>query len=833
MRKEFLKTFLGILFTVLVSSCTKPPELPRLPQREPLAVEQIVLRDKIGPDDIRHIFRAVNSSGRLNLLKPYFEDASDDALKLAGDLLTRYVYREHRLTDLIETRIDERGFSTFDNWVKRWSAAATFKDERSLVQAIFQSDMASSLFERDIELLGPSFLGELNLARARSKSRFLSEKIEEEKEVPLPTGAEIITDAERFIGDANLVGLFTETANRLDSNYAGIAVMRALAKIQDNDERIEPSKYFEGLGHGLRKMLETKSMGDAASTEYKNQLDLLLHFAAVANHDSRSLFRGVEERLAANSGLLNIYAGQLQAVVRSAIAGWIEVRLHEAKLDDSFWKDLAEGPDGLSPQFDTLFDIVLGAVGKVTPLRPPQQAGGFENNRPIYLNAFALTRWIEKTAKLNGGAPIVTMAENIKVAAVPVPFAQLSGQEVKFPLDAQLNRKKHQPFYGAFQRYVTSRAESLSIFSYRLTNFTLEMPFSKALLVAVTDCENSQPFTRAVVFLQSFAYAATHPSPGSAFRISTLGSVDLMDSLNRLISFTPLEIFRSIKTGLFEGLKLGNLSAEDRKVFTDLLPERGYEGERRLFDELLISFQSIQAMDTPASKGLPSAFEIYYRILGYTSDNDIPWVSSLLTFLSQARFFGESGNDSAPHYPSLYRGLQRTALSRTLHTLSLVDESKRAAFLGAMERAFGLRRRSESGTRQHIDFFERLLRTQRSGLVSIAERLLNQSLTTEKVEELLHGSEFDWLRVFIDQGDFAVLWRLIQENGSTKALHDFAKTARELCQSGEIEKPLQLLGYLKDSRVQELSRMLLKMYQTGELEKLLHALEFVLDTGAN
>jgi hypothetical protein len=835
-RKRWIGSLGIVALLAWLSACSKPPEVPSLPRRDALAIQTVVLSDKVGPDDVRRIFRALNQNGSLKDLRPYFETASDQAMDQAGKLITKYLYQDQTLLSLLRSRFQKKDFTRLDEWVTCWSKSVNFPAERDLTLAVWRSKRLPRLFDRDIFLLDNELLRPLKTAVDQANSSYVPITIDGQPDVPTPAANDVVTDIKQTLDNKDVVNQLVTAVGVMDRNRAGAAILQGLHSFQD-DKR-GASQYFEGFGHGLRKMLESRVRGDAAKGAYLNQLDLLLHFADVANQDTRPLFLTLQTGLSSKNVLVDSFNASLQAPMLGAITGWVKQKINDANFDADFWSQVSAGDAGPTPQFNQLFEKILEGVNEIIPLTPDGTQDQFVSNAPLLINSFALAKWFESMVKLNPKIFVGGIGDTvINVGMVQIPFAvQNATLGIDFPFEKQMTDSKFGSFVPAFRQFVSNNVGAANDYNYLLTRARSDqdnqMTMSDALAAAVRGCNDTYAFAQIGPVVRELAYNLTHPSPGSLFAFANFGTVSLMDSLNKLIASTSLPTFRSIKDLLFGGktINLSNLDPGQRNILIALL--KGSPTQQSLLIELLNSVQAVPQMDIVLKDGLPTAFETYFAI-DFVSTGNRSWISSFLSFLSRGRFFGLAPNQrrSSPLFPAAFKLVQGSSISHRFYELSWLDTDDQESFLTGFSKALGVSKKYGSGTQFHLDFLSELIVSNRPGVEAIWDRLVSGDLAINSFADLFTDAEYDWAYRAIAQGDHEVFWRLVQENGSTPQLAKFVHVLLELLRNHSLERALDLLAYINDTRIKDLAATMLEMYRSGELERLLTAAETYLGEG--
>jgi len=817
--------------------CTKSPEIPNLSRRAPTSIEKIVLDDTLDPQDIRDLFQAVNTQGKLDSLKPYLLDATDEELRGISDVLTRQLYHgqgraDHFIT-LAERRIEKKSLSQWYDRANRWVAEPGFVDEGDFLLDALKKETVLTLAERDSGLLNPRWLATVNrlVEGAKTfKNPPLNEKARALTEV---TPTEVRDDVQRIVGDPKRREEWVKDAAFWEQHYFATSSFRALRDLFDGKKALAT---FAGFEAGLSSLLMAHPESADETIAERNQLDHLLHFAAEANQNTQNFFKALGEQLISSPGLTSILAATLRKSANQAVAGVIRERLSDPKFDRTFWQAVVSEPSP-SAQFNDLYKEVLKAVELYSGrLRKKTDKNAFLHNLPLHLNSFAIARWLEFTVKKNldrlpkdGFAKEMWGAE-LTSEMVRVNFVEKSeSMPPTFPLEGVMTEPALAEFAPQFRKYVENSTDPTSSFRFRLTPERTTASLDLLLRTAVSGCDEVNPFVGIDGFLQVLVYQVTRPEAGSIFTLKELDNDSLMDSLDRLIALASLDQFRAIKKVLFKDLGLGVLTNDDKTVILDLFSDPQYEKTRAMVLELLNSVHAIELFDEPAAPGLVPPFETFYALLQYPSKMDVPWISSFLSALSRGYFSEEKKEDGqrGPAFPAIYKGIARGGVGRLLYALSQVREGEeQALMLGALERALGSVGRP-SGVELHLNFLGEMLAESPSGALALIARAQREGWSLLPGGDAISPEEYRWVLEFLG-GDHRTLWRFFKAHGSVKSVYEFAGELLGLCQSGELVRAFDLLQYIPEDRMKEIARLGKLAVRSGEAEKLLRLLQVVL-----
>jgi hypothetical protein len=851
MRGCFFCWVLCLAISILIAACTKPPNIPELSHREPRPIEKIVLDDKISPKDLRDLYHAINQHGELDAIKSYVDEATDSELEAIGQLSTTYLYREgDAFRQLLIHRIRKRSFSQWKATLTDSAQISSFRSEVALLFSLLRNDAFPEVASRDIGLLGSEFneiLQEIHQSSEREPATDLLEL------TPDVSSEDLLTDLHLVLADPILRDRIIMASAALEKKSFAFNALKALATVR---EKKPGPLLYEGFGFTLRRMIQlTSPPFKELSRTYRNELDLLLFFAKTMDQKSQGLFQALSDAIAGNLDLPQVFLEKLQKKIDGSVAGLISEKLRQPQYDEAFWSAVSSrGPGGVpTPQFNSIYTEIRAALETLLgSALPSDQEGRFQFNLALHLNAFALTKWFEL---------IVTDAENrsklgaifsetkFRFAGKTVTFAQEAADgSLQFPLHGQMTDPDLAAFVGDFEAFARLRLQPVSTYVYPFPSMGLTT-WSSALTEAITLASSKQAIAPAKAVFHSLLYALVHPSPLSPFALAMLDSDQktLLEILNQLIVLMTPEPFRKIERVIFEkdSMDLGEMTPDTIEFVKSVFEGDDKQPMRDLIDNVLNSVQMFYEFDKPTNVTLPrpasypSAFEIYYHFLHETSAADLPWVSHLLSLLSNGRFAGEVtkhnlvGPYSAAVFPASYKTLLKgSSLASLLNHLSFIPRNRAGAFLDPLTDALGVRKTGPSGVEFHLRILEQLLGSDEDGVRALIEKALRDGWEVLPGFETVTSAERAWLIKFVSRGDHRILWDFFKKHASRESFLQFVRELQKLESRGALRNAFGLLTYLKDDRLRELATVLQEWERTGELKAALAAAEALLDIPA-
>ncbi len=833
------KHLIFVSFLVVISACTKPIPIPELPQG-PNPAGAIILSDTLSAADIRTLFAVLNQKGALNFLAPLFNGASDAELSWLAQWLEKYLYRpsgsDSDLAKFLLQATASQRFSKLLSLIQWWKTQPEFNTEREGLFAFLNHPEAPLLIEHDIELLDPDWIGIVRELRKSSDARFtplaataLSSQLA--KPPQDVTGKEIVGDLVSVLGTPETQKSMSDLICVMDSHYAGNSFLRGISLMSDKYQSLAP----QGFQLAIRQMLLTQLKAGESAPGIRNQLDLSLFFAASANQSTQGLFTALQTQLRERKNLTPAVVQQLQPFVANAISGLMREKLIEAfsTAPQDFWKTVSSA--GPSDSFKQIYSEVLAVLTSFVALKS-DTVENFSNNFPIYLNAIAITKWIE--AQVSTDATAFTSGWNraIKPVGLTVPFAEKSEQGVlTFPQETLMKGLGLDNFAKAFADKVSKSTQAPENINVTFALSEDSVPLRQSLKEAVQQSLTARPLGDPTPVVESAFYFLTHPSPGNPISLENFESDNLMDSFNRWVGFLPLAQLRQVKRLVFDDLGLAGLGPEDRKGILGWLPGDSDIDQRRrvMVNNLLISAKALVALDQPVATGVPSVLEVYQAVANYAG-SDVTWLSQVLSVISKTALVREAPSPIdgklAPRFPGVYKGIQSPVIARWMDRFSLVRSEDRPLIFRPFARAFDtLKGQTKSGVTIHSDVFLDIAASQRQGMEAWADRILQawfKEPSPTDTEWDVQWIPYSALYAMVENHDHQKILTFFKGHLSRKQATDLISQLRQMSSNGELSRIFDLMKLMQDdqNRMKALGAALGEWQKSGELRAFLDAI---------
>lgn len=827
-----------ILTLLVVSACTKPPQMPELPQREPHPIKKVILDDTLDAKDIRAIFNVLNRNGKLSSLERFFQKVSDADIERFATLVSDTLYEEalHKegLVSLLSERIEKRDFSALHDTVQRWireepHLAATL----DLFFYLATTENFPILLARDVGVLDPRWTGLIQRLRERTRAAF------PETIVQSLSPDAVLTDLQTFI-QSHMNDRLVALVSQLEDQYAGTSTLLALSQLRKRFGP-HPTAPFEGFALGLGRLLLKPPIEGRDDGIHHNQLDLLLHFVHTANRPSQGIFRTVQNRIQQDPGLIGNPAELAQAVILRGVSGFIQEKLSNPSYNKRFWLSVASDSFP-TPEFVLLFREIENAIQLITGFPKPQDLLA---KMPVYLNAIIVANWFSSQIRHNIEVFQKLPEEKFNTALWKQsmrahPFqAQItrSGDQFflhvdnqKFPvnLDTQMAR-----IGGGAQHFLAQLKKSFwGGFVYTLGSTPEQKTLSDTLLSVVTDCDRTLSFANGRSFVRAFGFLFTRPHLDTTFfHLEDFETDNMMTGMNRLILNTSYEDYSRIEGLLFDDLEIGNLSFDNERFVLDFFEET--PGLQNVVKNLLNSAHALYEFNRPHQAGLPSGLQTYFTLLSHIGKEEMPWVGSLLSYLCEGRFLSSIPKERKngemewlAAYPAIHHWVARgRILSRLFYGLSWIEPHERHLFLKPIRESLGGARipgdGKNSGLMLHLQMLDELLKAKPSGLRALIDLLQRRGGSIVSSIDEANARERRWILRFIENNDHEFLIRFFSKHGDRKAFIDWTDELKQSLEDGSLRQMAEILSYIDNDRMRRVARVLTDWIESGELGHLL------------
>lgn len=828
LRRSTITYICGLAATL---GCAKAPPVPKLDRHGEDPVERIVLHAELKAGDYREIFRAVNRGGKLDGLKPYFEEPSDEKLDAIGGVLSRQLYEEalsrRGLVSILEQRIQKKTFSVWEEKAGRWKTEENFAVEKRALHSALRHEKLTELAKRDAGFLSQSWIP---LARAvhTAKEEYRDTKPwEPGKSV---STAEIFSDVKQFLQSPSREEL-APLLVKLKRFAFGGPLFEALYQMRESAE----GTAFEGAARGMAAML--------GSRDSQNKLERLMTLDITADAPTDGLFLAINEKFVKEPDFIHELAERFRPMAARSVAGFLKEILSAKKahaegevyFDKAFWEAVPIRGDKNAPsaQFGELFAAIRAAIERVTgPAKPETADDAFLHNLPIYTTAFALTKWCEQVVLDNRASAAWKAApeKDFHQAIFQLPITLKEDVEVDF-LGAE-NPPRLTPAqelgalgltdFAALLQQVAG-TQQFGKFQY-LFSKPGKQTFGEGLVSVVNRAHETRSISDTAAFVRALIFPLTRPAEGSAFTFKQFESPNLMDSLNRFLAVLPLEGWRNLKRQMFVDLKLGQLSDptfDTRRLVLDLYPPGALKDR---VATLLDHFPVIEDFDRSA-QGLPSAFEAYRNILGHMPLQSMNAVTSAFSFAGRGKFL--AGTEDKPQYPSLFKTFRNAEpVARTLYAFSVIGNENQEDFLRPVWKMLG---NDGNGLTSHLELLDSLVEKEPEGLEALLDRLLNKGGALIEWLEALTPAESEWVTEFLGSDDFPTLVSFLRDHGGRSSALQLVRELKNLSRNGYLAEAFHLLRQINNERMRRIGAVLAESQSSGQLLPLLHSLEIFLE----
>ncbi len=798
---------LGFCALTLVG-CTGQAPIPELPgSRSPET--GIVFRERLDARGLQSLFRSLNRTHRLDPLAPFLDTPAPETLAPIGELISKHFYESVFSSVDFVGLVDRRASAgDFSRWLKKTDLNSA--DHRQMAHSLawlLSDPRFPELVVRDSALLAP----ELGMAWDKAAAGAAAFRLKYPDTVAVVSRADWTGDARKFFSDPKNEAASLKLAQALGDTEMGTAIFRALRAM-----RSRPGA-FEGFCAGISRMLT-----QTAAPE-QSQAERLLKFFETANGPTEGLFSVAETTLRKDPQRIRELTNQMQGLVPAAVRGFTREGLAELEAKLDWVAPLVTRKPGDLPSvawvrvFTAVREAVVNLTGRAAD---DDESDALLRNLPIFLNTYALTRWLEAAAPVLALKTGPAMSRQVTLPAVSLSLADTDSQG-QFTLNADVKKDLEALGLGAFATALADTIQKDGFGNYVYEFSANQGAFSALLGKAVDETHQVRAFADAAATLRSIAFGLTREEGGFGFRLSDLESENLMDDANQLLSGLTYQTWSKVKRIAFDDMKLGNLNADTRALLLNLYD--GHPKAAAKLETLLDTVAVIYELDR-ADRDLPSAFEAYHRLLNFLSSEDVKAVGAVFRFLSETGLL--AGAAKTPAYPGVVQFLkERSGLASLFTGLAAVPDRERAPVLSAFASLLGASDRGTYGTEAHFgylrDWFARQPGGARLALESAYDKgwRILPSLTEFPV------AERRWAKDLVDSGDFQTLWDFIRAHGEPGSLKALTARLSELSAQGYLAEAIDLLGHFQNDRLKKLSENLAKWQRTGELGAMLVLLD--------
>lgn len=839
-RRNLLSSFAvstGCFFAIL--SCTQAPDIPRLSLANRRSIEKIIIDEKLGPNDVRQILHALNEDGSIHSLVKFFDDLPDESIDGVTTALNRWLYDDGRLQKILSRRFDDKEFSNLAVWLESESKFAGAEDRRDLTYRLLSDERAPDFIKRLPGFLDPKIIDGWRTAEKVVEDQYKEIPPVKDKVLLATTAAEDIYRlfTGRYDKDTreNERDATRETVSLLLEKDAGDAIYRGLKGFAEQKNGVVG---FEQARLGFQRMLEKAPEDFQKGAKRDNQLDLLLYLAEHTAAGSRGFFKALDHGLETHVDLIKKKKALFQTLVFDVYADRIRVQTSLPEYDLAYWKKLLETEEE-GKAIRTLYQLVLEAWKPV--VGPAGNASSPSYRLAVHLNAYVTAKWLYTNLKLNKAQfetfkagtsfgqqlwAMIVVPKGIQVELVREEKNEKGEKTgvVTFP-ERDIMIEELKPIHDLMEMFYREKVEKPETYLYKVVDEP-EMTLSEALFNALRPIDRKREIIGADTIVALAIQYLTRPNLGGGFVISSFETERLIDLVNRMVSVTSLERFRSLNRVLFGDLsvkeekrKPGLLTPDINQVILELFSES--PEHQPLVQKILWSMQSVAEFDFRETPESTTPFEMYRAVVGasYFEETNPHWVGQVLAYLSKIRAAGVIQNDDGskqPAHPLFFDGLQSRSVFKKLSILSQLSPSTWAKLRAALAE-FSDRAVADADLKLLVD----AITPHKEGFTSGAAWWDKNPLPAGWDKPT--PSEFDWLKDAISNGDHTAIIRFFK-GANRKDWSRIAGDLQKLHRDGTLSRILKLLALIQDDRLRDFSRVLLKADSSGELGRLLDVL---------
>lgn len=816
-----LYLFLNLISLLALLGCSRTPAIPPFPAPPQQPIEQILLGNSLSVKEVRKIFQALNQDGKLNSLRPWFENVPDAQLSELGEITTKHLYEEtfdkKGLVSLIESRIQRRGFQRWNQAISQWATERSFHSQWAFLKKFLTDAAFPTLIEGDKNLLHPALPQILERIQEKSQKGYQPLAVFPSTE-PV-TDEALAKDLFRFFAEEPLREKLSNLITELSNHHFPRNLLRALS---DQRQKYGDARPFEGFVFGHTALLP------------EERLFSLFFLLDTLNAGSNGLFKVASEQFSANPGIGQEIAKRFSPLIaKGAVHSVLQALSSPEALslqNKQFWLNLPRKPELMHPseEFIQLFKTVQWGMEQLRS----ETKGPVYSKFPITLASLLTTEWLEHFARAN--APLFsdlgpeTFVKSFWQSKTSVPKFRLSlandgaptelSTRLQNDLEAiiasfkpteQDAKQRLVAFRESLQLSLKDQSKPPAVYSLPETK---DLALNSALGSFMEKVQQESPLSDPGPFFLSLLH--TLVGEGGDSPLEGLERENLLDSLFNLLQGLKYTEWKGLKSLLFESLALGNLSDADKGMLLSLYSETPELLEK--LNTILDNLQTLYAYDTAHS--LPSSFELCHSLLRKTAPDDIHGVSALVSFPFQAHLF-HLKKDHTPEFPAIHQLLRYgRSLSQTLFQFSFLTPSEQNTFLKAFETV---------QIHEHLTFLGKTAKESPASFIASLKTVSHHGLSLLPSLEALTEKERNWLMLFLG-GEHETLWSFLQAHSSRENLLQLVRELALLSKNGALKDTFEHLSHLQNERIQRLASVLKEWQNSGELNEFLASLETLL-----
>lgn len=755
-------------------ACARTPEPPSLPGPPSAAIDQVILSTELTNRDVRKIFQALNRQGRLAGLTPWFEEEAN--LKRFTSLFNDHVLdtalSREGLVPVLEGRVGR--VQAFFDWLNARSA--------SQVKAV----------NAGVRLPGFPVV-------ARQHRRWLEPRVARAFSVPKlpaqkwPKNQSTITD------------LIRELVPLLDS--------RGLAKVAPAltgwDRAQLPTSLLSGLFDA--RQLDPLSLVGAgwslSTVAREDHVSKVMELLRELNRPTGGLFSVLEERLKKNDHLVSEFGRLIEPRIPRSVGGFVAEGLKTPPVggpfDKEFWKELVTKPSPRQTQWVALFTAVRSSVEKVSG----GPAGGFSNDGflralPLYLNSYALTRWLEHALGENwtelGQKDVALWTHPLKVSPFLLELTEQDLTTGTWKLATQVKKDLDALGLSDFARDLAKAVEREGFGDFYYDVGDVKGTLAEALKEVCLSLHRSRSFGDPIPLLQSLVYGITRDDGGFGLRLKEFETDNLAVALHQEMAKFSQSGWNRLERWLFEDIGLGKLSSEESQFLLSLYD--GHPPLQKRVRRMMDSVPAIRELNRSIG-GRPTLMGLYLQLLHHLPPHSLP------VWLATWKAVDTTGISQGPEVRKwLSAGRPVTRALETLATVPPRDHAYVADVLGA-----------SLAPRPLSHAWMWLGKTLRPYPAEWSELWEDMELAELAPQERL------WAIDFLERGGLATLWALLQETSHQEGVA-LVQELQRLEKSGYLLEAFQLLQRVQNPHLQETARVFSQWAASGELAQGLNSL---------
>jgi hypothetical protein len=781
-----------LLLVFLISGCSGKPEIPPLSSRETKPIDRILLRGTLTPKDFRQLYRELNQNGKLNALKPWIEEASDEELNVTGSLVRQYfyadAYQQGSLRSLLDFRNLKKGFSSWLQTVLQTPAVIA-------AMPIFSLNDFPALLLRDTAFLSPQFY-ETTL------------KLKTNTKMTVPP-KELAEEALRFLmlpeNQTNLISL----SESLQRSKFGESFLGALSSLR---EKYKGDLAFKGFARAIKTHLNPN----------RNDWDKILNLAQLLNRPSNGMFLEAHEKLLVSNDL----ARQLETELRPRISNAIAADLRRAYLDleASFWQALPrKNPnDPPSANFGILFartqERLESFISQESAEKEP-----FLYQRRIFLNTVIICEWLEKFAAENPAFSATLEKGTFNFPDFIFELREEKGlsQRLTRDLIAVLGEKPAVLFLENLEKFLSLSEPGET--TYKTTKLEGMVPFAIGLRSAIRELDDVLSFGDPTPLFATWLNSFTNPSHPLSFSLATFETDpdgSMLRAIHCFLGGLKHDAFERLFHLLFEEMEIGRLSESNKLAICGLFPSGSENARycRKVLDNL-----KILAIFHEKKAGLPALTETYHAVLRKTAADDSGGVEDLFTFFSSSQMFASP--NKTPLYPTVFQFFQNEDLvTELLSRYSHLKEDEQKSFLKTLSQAIEMQS-GVSGTALHLKALQELNTHYPQETRSLFTYAIENGWGAFPGKDTFTFPERDWTLKFVGSHDAERLWTFLRSHGTSQSHQELVRELEKLAVGGAFEETFVLLSQAQDERTRLIATTLLNWERSGELLNFLKTLK--------